>query len=84
VPGDVCVLVVGAENEIVVVAPGGAVVARWTLSATSRPDLSAVDELARLRLHARRSGYTVRLCNPSAELSELLHLTGLCPTDPVP
>ncbi|MGI9079619.1 MAG: hypothetical protein ACR2GF_02140 [Acidimicrobiales bacterium] len=72
----------GTENEIVVVAPDGAVVARWTLGATGPPDLSAVDELARLRLCARRSGHTVQLHNPSKELCELLDITGLSLDDP--
>jgi hypothetical protein len=67
----------GTENEIVVVAADGAVVARWTLGATGRPDLAAVDELVRLRLCARRSGHTVELHNPSTELCELLDLAGL-------
>jgi hypothetical protein len=71
----------GAENEIVVVAPDGAVVARWTLGARP-PDLSAIDELARLRLCARRTGHTVKLHNPSTELCELLELTGLRLDDP--
>jgi hypothetical protein len=53
----------GTENEIVVVAADGAVVARWTLGATGRPDLAVVDEL---ELH-----------NPSTELCELLDLAGL-------
>jgi len=60
---------VGSDTEIVLVASGGAEVARWPLPATSPPDLSVVDALARLQLRARRSGCTIRLVDPSPRLS---------------
>jgi hypothetical protein len=41
------------------------------------PDLSVVDVLARLQLAARRVGWSIELCDPSAELCELLDLVGL-------
>jgi hypothetical protein len=41
------------------------------------PDLGVVDALARLKLVARRLGYSVRVHDPSAELAELLDLVGL-------
>jgi len=68
---------VGSDTEIVLVASGGAEVARWPLPATSPPDLSVVDALARLQLRARRSRCTIRVLNPSPELVELLALVGL-------
>ena len=36
-----------------------------------------MDQLARLQLHARRLGCSIRLRNTGAELSELLELVGL-------
>ncbi|CAN5288407.1 hypothetical protein BH18ACT4_BH18ACT4_03770 [soil metagenome] len=45
--------------------------------AGSRPDLAAVDALARLQLEARRLGCSIRLVDPSEELCELLTLAGL-------
>jgi hypothetical protein len=42
-----------------------------------RPDLTLVEELARLRLAARRVGHPVRLRDPCPGLRELLDLVGL-------
>jgi hypothetical protein len=42
-----------------------------------QPDLGVVDALARLKLAARRLGCSLRVCNPSVELAELLDLVGL-------
>ncbi len=66
-----------SENEIVVVGPGGIEVTRWTLPVVSEPDLALVDELAHLQLTARRLGYTIRVRNACAGVSELLDLAGL-------
>ena len=55
---------------------GDRVLARWPL-AEARPDLSVIDDLARLQLVARRWGGSIRLSAPPDSLRELLHLTGL-------
>ena len=47
------------------------------VSHLSDPDGAAVDALARLQLTARRCGREIRLLHPSAELQELLTLSGL-------
>ncbi len=52
-------------------------VASWPLTGHGRPDLSAVDALARLQLAARRLGCSIRLRDACAELTELLDLVGL-------
>ena len=43
-----------------------------------RPDLAAVDALARLQLTALREGAQIRLLNVDERLIELLRLAGLC------
>ena len=55
---------------------GDLVLARWPL-AVVRPDLSVVDDLARLQLVARRWGGSIRLSAPQGWLCELLDLAGL-------
>ena len=62
---------------IVVLVRGDAEVASWPLVVPASPDLRVVDELARLQLAARHLGCSVRLQDPSPELSQLLHLVGL-------
>lgn len=52
-------------------------VAAWRLAGPARTDLAVVDALARLQLVARRLGYSIRFCNPTPELCELLELAGL-------
>ena len=52
-------------------------VASWPLTGEGRPDLSAVDALARLQLAARQLGCSIRLRDTSAELTDLLQLCGL-------
>ncbi|WP_218123481.1 STAS domain-containing protein [Quadrisphaera sp. DSM 44207] len=47
-------------------------------AARLRPDLAAVDALARAQLAARRRGRRVVLRSPSPQLRELLDLAGLC------
>ncbi len=52
-------------------------VASWPLTGHGRPDLSAVDALARLQLAARRLGCSIRLRDTCVELAGLLDLAGL-------
>lgn len=49
------------------------------VGALTRPDLSTVEALARLRLTARRAGGRLRLRNAGPGLMSLLELTGLGP-----
>ena len=65
------------ENEIVVVDAGGIEQVTWALPPMAEPDLSLVDDLARLALSARRLGYTLRLRNPGGRVAEMLDLAGL-------
>jgi hypothetical protein len=43
----------------------------------ARPDAETVDAIARLFLDARRRGYSLRLCNASPQLLELIDFMGL-------
>ena len=43
----------------------------------ARPDVVTVDILARMLLCARRRGYSLRLCNASPQLLELIDFMGL-------
>jgi anti-anti-sigma regulatory factor len=43
----------------------------------ARPDAVTVDAIARMLVGARRRGYSVRLCNPSPQLLELIDFMGL-------
>jgi hypothetical protein len=61
----------------VVIVCGDSEVASWPFEATWRPDLTAVDELCRLELAARRLGWSVRVRNAPSELRQLLELVGL-------
>lgn len=61
----------------VVLARGDAELASWPLGRSGRPDLSVVEELARLQLAARRRGCVIRLRHACPALSELLDLVGL-------
>ena len=61
----------------VVLHRGDVEVASWHLEQRGRLDLAVVDELARLQRVACRLGFTVRLRDPSAPLTELLDLAGL-------
>jgi ABC-type transporter Mla MlaB component len=47
------------------------------VSEITQPDCATVDAIARLQLEARRRGRAIVLCNASAELRELLELSGL-------
>lgn len=62
---------------VVLLVRGDADVASWPLTGWGRPDLSVVDELARLQLAARRLGCSIRLRGSRRELLELLDLVGL-------
>ena len=55
----------------------GSIVAAGQLSGETKPDLDAVDLIARLSLMALRTGMTVRLTDACPELVELLDLAGL-------
>ena len=55
----------------------GVVVAAGELAADTKPDLGAVDLIARISLMARRTGTTVKLEDVCPELVELLDLAGL-------
>jgi hypothetical protein len=52
-------------------------VTRWPLPPADRPDLTAVDALARLALAARRAGGELRVEGPPPPLGALLDLCGL-------
>lgn len=62
---------------MVVLVLGDSEVASWPLARGGRPDLTVVDELARLQLAARRLGCSIRLGDACIELVELLDLVGL-------
>jgi ABC-type transporter Mla MlaB component len=64
-------------HATVVLVCGPNEVASWPLTGDGRPDLSAVEALARLQVAARRLGCSIQLRDTCAELSELLHLAGL-------
>ncbi|HET9255282.1 MAG TPA: hypothetical protein VFO16_08785 [Pseudonocardiaceae bacterium] len=67
----------GEPGAVVVLVCGDAELARWPLPGSRRPSLALADQLARLHLHARRQGCSIRLRGASAELVELLELVGL-------
>jgi hypothetical protein len=56
---------------------GDAELARWELRRATPVDLSLVDEIARLRLHARDMGYELWVCDACAPLRELVVFAGL-------
>ena len=60
-----------------VLVRGGAEVASWPLPTEGRPDVSLVDELARLQLAAGRLGCSIRLRGACSELSDVLDLLDL-------
>jgi hypothetical protein len=62
---------------MIVLVRDGAEVASWPLRPEGPPDLTLVDELARLQMTAKREGCDVRLRQPCPLLSELLQLVGL-------
>jgi hypothetical protein len=64
-------------TAVVVLTRGEVEIARWPLTFTGAPDVSVVDELARLQLAARRMGCTVRVCDAGEDLCRLLAFLGL-------
>lgn len=56
---------------------GGEPIARWPLPGTDAPNLTTVDELARLRLAAKRLGGSIEVHRAWPGLPALLALTGL-------
>ena len=64
-------------DAIVVLAVGGTEVASWPLIGSSRPDLSVIDNLARLALMARRRGGAVTVRGAGPQLQRLIDFVGL-------
>jgi hypothetical protein len=64
-------------DAIVVLAVGGTEVASWPLTGSSRPDLSVIDNLARLALVARRRGGAITVRGAGPQLQQLIHFVGL-------
>lgn len=67
---------------MVVLVSGNTTMVCGALILEGRPDLSVVDELARLQLAARRLGCSIVLRGVGVELAELLAFAGL--TDILP
>lgn len=65
------------SKTIVEVVDGDVVVTTIEVDGPPIPDLAVVATLARLRLVARRMGWTIRLEDPCDRLCELLHFVGL-------
>lgn len=63
--------------RIVFIGPAGVEVAEWVIEGPGRPDLDAVDVVARCQLSARRSGGSILLRDLNGDLSGLLELVGL-------
>ena len=66
-----------ARLATVVVTRGGIEVTRWEIRRSRAVDLALVDELARLRLHARGMGYELHVRDACPRLRELVALAGL-------
>lgn len=62
---------------MVVLVHGDTELATWPVPDGGRPDLTVVDELARLQLAARRLGCSILLRDAGAPLHELLELVGV-------
>ena len=62
---------------MVVLVRDGRDLTSWPLDTPVRLDLSVIDELGQLQLHARRLGCTVRLDGLCPDLAALLDLAGL-------
>ena len=67
----------GDARAEVVLLRDGEELASWPLTCAGPPDLSVVDELARLQLAARRHGCSIWLRRACPELTALLALVGL-------
>ena len=80
IPGDGGRHITVPEKEIVatvVLVHDGVEVASWPLVSTLRPDLSVVDEVARLQLAAGRLGCAIRLRAVRTDMFDLLAFAGL-------
>ena len=64
-------------DAIVVLAVGGTEVASWPLVGSARPDLSVIDNLARLALTARRRGGAITVRGAGPHLLRLIQFVGL-------
>jgi hypothetical protein len=64
-------------RTMVVLVCGSEEVASWPLAVSRCPDLSVLDELARLQVAARRLGCSIRLRDASGQLWGLIDLVGL-------
>jgi hypothetical protein len=67
----------GSRTTVVVVVDGDVEVTTVQVDGPPVPDLAVVATLARLRLMARRMGWTIRIVDPCSQLCELLELVGL-------
>ena len=72
-------LMAGSEVwcRVAVLGPGGAELARFTLSGPVQSGLAVIDRLARLSLAVRRGGRVLVVRDLCPEMAELLELTGL-------
>jgi hypothetical protein len=64
--------------RVTMVGSDGDPIADAVLEGSSAPDLSAVDELARLALLAKRLGAHLQVAEVTPEFADLIELTGLC------
>jgi hypothetical protein len=63
--------------RVTVVGPDGVALASGLLEGLAAPDMSVVDDVARLALTAKRLGGSILLAEVSADLRSLLELAGL-------
>lgn len=63
--------------RVTVVGGSGWVLATSLLTGAGAPDLTTVEELARLQLEAKRLGLVALVSDISPQLAELLELVGL-------
>ena len=63
--------------RVTMVDADGTILAKGRLEGPAEPDLSAVDDLARLVLQGKRLGGAIQLTDVSPELCALLELAGL-------
>ena len=64
-------------DAIAVLAVGGTEMARWPLVGSAHPDLSVIDNLARLALMARRRGGVITVRGAGPQLVRLIEFVGL-------
>jgi hypothetical protein len=63
--------------RVTIVGPGGSELGRYVLQGQGAPDLATVDAVAHMALRAKRAGGGLVLSEVSADLRELLELSGL-------